>query len=146
MREGVDHLGPPEGVAAFGEQRRVAPQRAGVAAHEHERRCADARRNLVDRDAIVVESTVERWRPPPDPVDAVLADPSRTGLGREAVDALCATAAPMLVLVSCDAGALGRDAALLAERGYAFRRAEMVDAFPHTPHVEVVSRFERKVE
>jgi 23S rRNA (uracil1939-C5)-methyltransferase len=108
--------------------------------------CADARRNLVDRDAIVVESTVERWRPPPDPVDAVLADPSRTGLGREAVDVLCAIAAPTLVLVSCDAGALGRDAALLAERGYAFRRAEMVDAFPHTPHVEVVSRFERKVE
>jgi 23S rRNA (uracil1939-C5)-methyltransferase len=108
--------------------------------------CADARINLAGRDAVVIESSVERWRAPRAPFDVALADPSRTGLGADAVDALRATGAPTVVLVSCDAGALGRDARLLVERGYRFGRAQMVDAFPHTPHVEVVSRFEREHE
>ncbi len=108
--------------------------------------CADAEVNLAARDAVVVESAVERWQPCTDPFDVVLADPSRTGLGRGAVDVLTGTGAPTIVLVSCDAGALGRDAGLLDERGYRFAGATMVDAFPHTPHVEVVSRFDRRVE
>jgi 23S rRNA (uracil1939-C5)-methyltransferase len=45
--------------------------------------------------------------------------------------------------VSCDAAALGRDAALLRARGFDLERSTLVDAFPHTPHVEVVSRFAR---
>ncbi len=105
--------------------------------------CADAELNLAARDAVVVESAVERWRPAPEPFDVVLADPSRSGLGRDAVDVLTGTGAAVIVLVSCDAGALGRDARLLDERGYRFAGATMVDAFPHTPHVEVVSRFDR---
>ena len=51
------------------------------------------------------------------------------------------TFSPALVLVSCDPASLGRDAKLLADRGYRFDGATVVDLFPHTPHVEVVSRF-----
>jgi 23S rRNA (uracil1939-C5)-methyltransferase len=102
---------------------------------------ADAKVNLAGLHARVVRSAVERWRP--SRADVVVADPSRVGLGRSGVDVLHATRAPVLVLVSCDVAALGRDAALLAERGFRFEQAELVDLFPHSHHVEVVSRFVR---
>jgi tRNA/tmRNA/rRNA uracil-C5-methylase (TrmA/RlmC/RlmD family) len=102
---------------------------------------ADARVNLAGLDARVVGSDVTRWRARPQ--DVVIADPPRAGLGRGGVRAVRAAGAPRLVLVSCDAGALGRDAGLLAGIGYRLVAATVVDAFPHTPHVEVVTRFDR---
>ena len=56
---------------------------------------------------------------------------------------MVATRAARLALVSCDPAALGRDAKLLAEAGYRLSGATLVDLFPHTSHVEVVSRFDR---
>lgn len=102
---------------------------------------ADARVNLAGRDAAVVEAAVEDWEPMP--ADLVIADPARSGLGAGAVAVLAGTGAPVVVLVSCDAAALGRDAALLGGEGYRLAGAEVLDLFPHTHHVEVVSRFER---
>jgi 23S rRNA (uracil1939-C5)-methyltransferase len=102
---------------------------------------ADARVNLADQRARVIRTDVARWRP--SPADAVIADPPRAGLGRQGVRAVAGTGAPHLVLVSCDAGALGRDAGLLRKAGYHFVRATVVDQFVNTPHVEVVTHFER---
>ncbi|HAP74818.1 MAG TPA: 23S rRNA (uracil(1939)-C(5))-methyltransferase, partial [Acidimicrobiaceae bacterium] len=48
-----------------------------------------------------------------------------------------------VVLVSCDPVAMARDTALLAEAGYVHAGATVLDLFPHTPHVEVVTRFDR---
>jgi 23S rRNA (uracil1939-C5)-methyltransferase len=90
----------------------------------------------------VVRSDVTRWRPRP--MDVVVADPPRTGLGRAGVRVVTATRARRLVLVSCDAAALGRDAGLLGGAGYELVESTLVDVFPHTPHVEVVSRFDRR--
>ncbi|MEZ5144320.1 MAG: hypothetical protein R2726_17630 [Acidimicrobiales bacterium] len=101
----------------------------------------DARVNLADVDAEVVEASVEDWSAVA--ADVVVADPARTGLGRPAAEVLASTGAGVVVLVSCDAAALGRDAALLAEHGFGLESAEVVDLFPHTHHVEVVSRFTR---
>ena len=103
---------------------------------------ADARVNLADLDARVLKVDVDRWRPAP--ADLVVADPPRKGLGRRAVEHVAATGAARLVLVSCDPAALGRDAALLATAGYDLVTAQLVDLFPHTSHVEVVSRFDRR--
>jgi len=91
----------------------------------------------------VVRSAIERWRP--SPADVVVADPPRTGLRRDGVKRVGATGAEVVVLVSCDAGSLGRDAGLLAEAGYRLDRVTLVDLFPHSHHVEVVSRFRRTV-
>lgn len=102
---------------------------------------ADALVNLADREAVVLEGDVCAWDP--EPVDLVVADPSRSGLGREGVRVVAGTGAAVLVLVSCDAASLGRDAALLAESGYRHAGSEVLDLFPQTPHVEVVTRFER---
>jgi tRNA/tmRNA/rRNA uracil-C5-methylase (TrmA/RlmC/RlmD family) len=48
-----------------------------------------------------------------------------------------------LVLVSCDPVALARDAALLARSGFRHEHSEVLDLFPHTHHVEAVTRFVR---
>jgi 23S rRNA (uracil1939-C5)-methyltransferase len=103
---------------------------------------ADARVNLQALDARVVRSDVGRWHPRR--MDVVVADPPRAGLGRAGVRAVAATRTPRLVLVSCDAGALGRDTALLRDAGYTLDSSTLVDVFRHTPHVEVVSRFTRR--
>jgi len=84
---------------------------------------------------------VERWRPVA--ADVVVADPSRSGLAREGVERVAATGAGLVVLVSCDAGSLGRDAGLLAASGYRLDDVTLVDLFPDTAHVEVVSTYRR---
>jgi 23S rRNA (uracil1939-C5)-methyltransferase len=103
--------------------------------------CADARVNLGDR-ATVVEGPFERWAP--QPVELAVVDPARAGLGREASDVLAATGARRVVLVSCDPVALARDCTLLATHGYRHAGSTVLDLFPHTPHVEVVTRFDRE--
>ena len=74
-------------------------------------------------------------------VDVVLADPARSGLGKPGVAALTRLDAAVIVLVSCDAASLGRDAKLLAAAGYRHERSELVDTFPQTTHIEAVTRF-----
>lgn len=114
--------------------------------------CSDARANLYTGDVRVIQTTVEDWTPTPGVgpgLDAegrryvVVADPARTGLGRAGVEALAAPSAARLVLVSCDAAALGRDTRLLAERGYVHAGSVVLDAFAHSHHVEVVTRFDK---
>lgn len=107
---------------------------------------ADARHNLGPdgagrRGAKVVRADVARFRRRH--ADAVVADPSRGGLGKQGVRTVRALGAPVVVLVSCDAGSLGRDARLLTDAGYRLTGCRLVEMFPQTPHVEVVSRFER---
>ncbi len=124
----------------------VAPAAAHVVAVESSRSAvADCRANLARRSALVEQIEVGRWRPRPgEPFDVAIADPARPGLGKPGVGALVAAAAPVLVLVSCDPVSMARDAALLAARGYRHAGTEVLDLFPHTHHVECVTRFERQ--
>jgi 23S rRNA (uracil1939-C5)-methyltransferase len=101
---------------------------------------ADARVNLPE--AKVLRLDVARWHPAQAAV--VVADPARTGLGKAAVEALAGTGAGHLALVSCDPASLGRDAGLLARHGFTHAGTTLVDLFPHTPHVEAVTRFIRE--
>jgi len=123
----------------------LAPPAARVFAIETSRvACADAAVNLADCEAAVVRGEVGGWHVPSDvETDVVVADPARSGLGKPGVNALARAAPPVLVLVSCDPASLGRDVKLLAGSGYHHERSELVDTFPHTTHVEVVSRFVR---
>jgi tRNA/tmRNA/rRNA uracil-C5-methylase (TrmA/RlmC/RlmD family) len=109
---------------------------------------ADARVNLAALDGAVVAADVARWRPRRrDPrVEVMVADPPRPGLGRPGVEAVVASRTPRLVLVSCDPASLGRDTALLQRAGYQLASVALVDAFPDTFHVEVVSRFDAATE
>jgi 23S rRNA (uracil1939-C5)-methyltransferase len=101
---------------------------------------ADARINLADRRAKVVRADVAHWGATR--AGSVVADPPRAGLGPKGVHAVAATGAARVALVSCDPAALGRDTRLLRDAGYELREATLVDLFPHTSHVEVVTRFD----
>jgi 23S rRNA (uracil1939-C5)-methyltransferase len=136
----------------------VAPNAAHVVLVEGSpSACADARINLAGRSASIIESPVELagelaglpaadLRPGdagPSCADVVIADPSRQGLGADAVGVVARWGAPVLVLVSCDPVSLARDAALLAQAGYRHTVTTVLDLFPQTHHVEAVTRFER---
>ncbi len=115
-----------------------------VAVESNRSAVADARINLADLDgARVVRADVRRWRP--SPASVVVADPSRHGLGPDVVARIGATGAVALGLVSCDPGALGRDAGLLAAAGWTLDSVRLVDLFPHTAHVEVVTGWVRGI-
>jgi 23S rRNA (uracil1939-C5)-methyltransferase len=113
----------------------------GVAVERSRSSVADARHNLADLPVRVLAAPVERFRPPR--ADLVVADPARAGLGAKGATALVAARPGRLVLVSCDPASAGRDTALLADAGYHHVESVVVDLFPHTHHVEVVSRFDR---
>jgi 23S rRNA (uracil1939-C5)-methyltransferase len=101
----------------------------------------DARHNLAADDVKVVRGDVGRWDP--EPADVVVADPSRAGLGADVVERIVGTDAARVVLVACDAAALGRDVGLLRAGGYELTAATPIDLFPHTSHVEVVATLDR---
>jgi 23S rRNA (uracil1939-C5)-methyltransferase len=85
-----------------------------------------------------VERFVRRIRRRP---QAVIVDPPRTGLSREALDGVLRLNAPRVVYVSCDVATLARDARRFADAGYTIERADAFDLFPNTPHVETVVVF-----
>ncbi len=76
-------------------------------------------------------------------LDAALVDPPRTGLTPQALAGLVAAAPRRLVYVSCDPATLARDARALTQAGYRLDRAQPVDMFPQTYHVETVSLWTR---
>ncbi|NBO79651.1 MAG: class I SAM-dependent RNA methyltransferase [Actinobacteria bacterium] len=112
-----------------------------VLVESSESACSDAYENLRGRSATVMHTRFEHWRAVR--AGLVIADPARSGLGKAGVTTLLDTAAPTVVLVSCDAVAAARDARLLVDAGYDLVNAEVLDLFPHTHHVEVVSHFVR---
>jgi 23S rRNA (uracil1939-C5)-methyltransferase len=73
--------------------------------------------------------------------DFVLADPPRTGLGKDVVADLVRLAPPRITVVSCDPATLARDLAGLA--GYQIESLTMVDLFPQTYHLETVAQLRR---
>jgi 23S rRNA (uracil1939-C5)-methyltransferase len=113
-----------------------------VLVESSESACSDAYENLRGRSAKVMHTRFEHWRA--QRAGLVIADPARSGLGKPGVTTLLDTATPTVVLVSCDAVAAARDARLLVDAGYDLINAEVLDLFPHTHHVEVVSRFEQR--
>ncbi|HEY6016552.1 MAG TPA: 23S rRNA (uracil(1939)-C(5))-methyltransferase RlmD [Gaiellaceae bacterium] len=76
--------------------------------------------------------------------DVVVVDPPRAGLAGKALRRVGRIEAPRIVYVSCNPTTLASDVKYLAdEHGYRLVRAQPVDMFPHTPHVETVALLER---
>jgi len=76
-------------------------------------------------------------------MDKALLDPPREG-AIALVKALPAKRLSRVVYVSCNPATLARDASVLVhERGFALRKAGIVNLFPHTAHVESVALFTR---
>ncbi|MEQ8717651.1 MAG: TRAM domain-containing protein [Acidimicrobiales bacterium] len=121
----------------------VGDGREVVAVERSASSVADLRVNLAGRSPAptIVRVPVEDWTA--SPAGVVVADPAREGLGKAGARAVLAAAAGRIVLVSCDAGALGRDARLLVDGGYRLVSVELVGMFGFTSNVEVVTVFDR---
>ncbi|HQV56755.1 MAG TPA: TRAM domain-containing protein [Ilumatobacteraceae bacterium] len=106
---------------------------------------ADAHVNVAGRSIAVATTTVEEWKVDRTDRRWMVADPARAGLGRDGVAAVVRSEVHHLVLVSCDPVAMARDTALLVDAGFVHRHSTVLDLFPNTHHVEVVTRFDRAV-
>ena len=122
---------------------------AQVTAVEGDRRAADDLDANARQAAAAVEAvhqSVERYVARSDtPADALILDPPRTGMSREALSGAIRLGAREIVYVSCDVATLARDARALVDAGYTLTRIDGFDMFPNTPHVEVVAVFVRGV-
>ncbi len=72
--------------------------------------------------------------------DFIVADPPRAGLGKRVTAELVRLKTPRLTLVSCEPSTLARDLAALLAGGYAIEAMTLVDLFPHTHHIETITR------
>lgn len=68
----------------------------------------------------------------------VVVDPPRKGLAPGVADTIAQMAPERVVYVSCDPATLARDVKRFGELGYGPVKAEAVDLFPRTAHVETV--------
>jgi 23S rRNA (uracil1939-C5)-methyltransferase len=70
--------------------------------------------------------------------DVLVLDPPRTGVSKEALDAIQALQSRRIVYLSCDPATQARDLVALRDAGYQLRHVEAFDLFPQTPHVEAL--------
>lgn len=70
--------------------------------------------------------------------DVAVVDPPRKGLNGDTIEALAKMSPRRIVYVSCDPATLGRDVALLKQRGYRVQTVQCADLFPRCAHVETI--------
>jgi 23S rRNA (uracil1939-C5)-methyltransferase len=74
----------------------------------------------------------------------IVLDPPRDGLKERQAFTSVFSASPWVVYLSCNLATWQRDAHFLREHGLVLTQVEGLDMFPQTPHLEVLSVFERK--
>lgn len=125
----------------------AATGRRGITAVEGDRSSGtDLTRNAGQfADAVrVVASSVEDYLPrTPAAAATVIVDPPRTGISKQAIEAIARLAPRRIVYVSCDPPTMARDARRLLESQYQLVSMRAFDLFPNTPHVESLGIFER---
>jgi 23S rRNA (uracil1939-C5)-methyltransferase len=124
----------------------IAPRAGRVLAVDADESAVEAGRAAAREAGIrnlrFAAATAEAWLAAAhDPVDVLLVDPPRSGLGQAAGPA-AALAAPRVVYVSCNPSTLARDLRVFCDAGYRVRNVQPVDLFPQTFHVETVCTLE----
>ncbi len=76
--------------------------------------------------------------------DCVLVDPPRAGLTPELIKQIATANPERVVYISCNVATLARDVKCFAEQGYNVQRAQTVDMFPRTAHLETVALLSRQ--
>jgi 23S rRNA (uracil1939-C5)-methyltransferase len=80
-----------------------------------------------------------------DPIrpDVIITDPPRDGMHKEIIKSIMILAPATIVYVSCNPTTLARDLALLQEK-YIVEQIQPIDMFPHTFHIETVTKLKLK--
>jgi 23S rRNA (uracil1939-C5)-methyltransferase len=105
--------------------------------------CLDFEHNLNEfEDIVLYEAAVEgALRAIHESPDAVVLDPPRSGLSRDALDAIVDLMPERIIYVSCDPATLARDGKRLQRANYNLDTVTPIDLFPQTYHIESVSRW-----
>jgi 23S rRNA (uracil1939-C5)-methyltransferase len=103
---------------------------------------ANARFELGESRAVLRE-WARGERVPSPRADVVVVDPPRAGLHPRVVARVAELAPRRIVYVSCNPATLARDLKDFAARGWRPAEVTPYDMFPHTPHIECVTRLER---
>jgi 23S rRNA (uracil1939-C5)-methyltransferase len=90
-----------------------------------------------------VEDEIKRWSVRLKP-DTTVLDPPRQGCPPSVLSAVFEQMRPArAVYVSCNPDALAEELPVILRAGYRVTRAQAVDMFPHTNHIETVIAFAR---
>ena len=105
--------------------------------------CLDANLNLsinkVENVEIFNGDVAEVLRRGFPPADAVLVDPPRTGLSKQAIQEVCRLNPKKILYVSCNFQTQAVDVLEFIQAGYHLEVVQPVDQFPHTYHVESIA-------
>jgi len=74
--------------------------------------------------------------------DVIVTDPPRSGMHPKVCEKLAEIGAARIVYVSCNPTTLARDIKLMQHK-YQLIKAQPVDMFPHTYHIETVALLEK---
>jgi 23S rRNA (uracil1939-C5)-methyltransferase len=100
--------------------------------------CSFVQGDLKDELAQIPVIT-RRWGKP----DVVIIDPPRAGMHPKVVQKIIELSAQRIVYISCNPSTFARDVKELSIMGYQLKKAQPVDMFPHTSHIEVVGVLEK---
>lgn len=75
--------------------------------------------------------------------DLITADPPRAGLNKEVREAIDKSRTRQLLYVACDPATWARDVADFTSRGWKLELVRPYDFYPHTHHIELLSRLSR---
>jgi 23S rRNA (uracil1939-C5)-methyltransferase len=109
-------------------------ERSGPAVRDLEFNAQQSNVTNIDASREASEDFLRGIRTPP---DLIIADPPRSGLGKEATQELLRIKPKKLTIVSCDPATLARDLKVLMA-GFEVKRMTLVDLFPQTYHLETV--------
>ena len=99
--------------------------------------------NNIDSNIKFVESAVEDKLSELGYADVMIIDPPRKGIDPKAIEVLLKMEPKKIIYSSCKPSTIARDVHLLSEK-YKLSEIYLVDMFPQTHHVEMLSLLERK--
>jgi len=76
-------------------------------------------------------------------VGTLVLDPPRSGLKKHTGFFECFSALTTIIYISCNPETFARDAWVFRQQGWKVDDLQLVDQFPHTPHVEVLAVFKK---
>lgn len=76
-------------------------------------------------------------------IDILILDPPRKGLDNMLCQNITLSSIKKILYLSCNPSTLSRDLKILS-RSYAVKTLQLLDFFPHTPHIETLAMLEKK--
>jgi len=117
-------------------------QDAVRAAEENARLNAAGNCEFIAGDALKVLNEILENRP--DRFGTIIVDPPRAGIGKKMVKRIIRLEPRRIIYVSCNPATLAADLKDLMTADYGLDRVVPVDMFPHTFHIESVSKLTKK--